>query len=79
MRTETKGRRKAMDFYSNDFVAQAESRRRQADLRGDARWSVVPAPAKTGDSRHWTSEFTAWVVGRARIGETFMSRTPMNP
>ncbi len=68
-----------MDFYSNDFFVRAESQRRQADLYQDARRSVVPAPAKTRDSKQWTREFAAWVVARARIGETFMSRTPMNP
>ena len=68
-----------MDFYGSDFYAQAESRRRTADLHQDARRSVVPAPAKDRDSKQWTREFAAWVVGRARIGETFMSRTPMNP
>ncbi len=68
-----------MDFYSNDFYVRAESRRRQADLHQDARRSSIAAPAKASDSKQWTREFAAWVVSRARIGETFMSRTPMNP
>ncbi len=68
-----------MDFYSNEFMARAESRRRQADLHRDARRSPATAPSKASESRKWTAEFAAWVVNRARIGETFMSRTPMNP
>lgn len=68
-----------MDFYSNDFYAQAESQRRQADLHRDAGRSFATVPAKHRDSKQWTREFAAWIVSRARIGDTFMAGTPMNP
>ncbi len=73
-----------MDFYSNEFSARAEIEHRQAErrraaLHPDAALSSATSHAKARESRQWTREFAAWVVSRARIGDTFMSRTPMNP
>ena len=68
-----------MDFYSNETVARAEMQHRIADLRRDARRSVAAAPARAGDNHDWPREFAAWVASRARIGATFMARTPTNP
>ena len=73
-----------MDFYSNEFCARAEiehrlAERRRAALHWDAAPSSATSRAKGRGSRQWTREFAAWVVTRARIGDTFTSRTPMNP
>ena len=73
-----------MDFYSNEFCARAEieyrqAERRRAALHREAPPSSAASHAKARESKQWTREFAAWVVSRAKIGDTFMSRTPMNP
>ncbi|HET8943675.1 MAG TPA: hypothetical protein VFO59_02755 [Dehalococcoidia bacterium] len=68
-----------MDFYYNDLMAQMESERRLADLHRDAKRPLAPAPVRPRQTRGWTREFAAWVAARAKIGDGFMARTPMNP
>jgi hypothetical protein len=76
---EITGRREAMDFYSNDFIARVECQRRLADLHRDKSRPLAPRPDKAREGKSWTSDFVAWIVARARVGDTFMARTPMNP
>lgn len=68
-----------MDFYSNDLMLRAESRRRQAELHRNASRALAPRPGRSREREQWTREFAAWIVRRAKIGGTFMARTPMNP
>ena len=74
-----------MARYGNKYVT-LRSRARTAKKTVAIRKSLPPREgvyrSRTGkgpESKQWTREFAAWVARRARIGETFLARTPMNP
>lgn len=68
-----------MDFYSNETIARAEMQHRIAGLQRDATRSVATEAVGGSDNHSWALEFAAWAASRARIGATFMARTPTNP
>ena len=71
-----------MDFYGNHSTVDCQVKQRMLELHAQTQLDAAARkakPANDGAGNDWSEEFMAWVTDKARLGATFMSRTPSNP